>query len=152
MNTEMLLDELAGLGIHLVRDGEAILADVEDGADVTPHVDRITNHKPALLRELLQREIVAIVTVDPSQFDREHYDDLWQQWRALPDPEAEAAALVPQLEAGWTGSLLTRTTLTTSRSSSAGSRGCVSTNRPLGKEMKDDDRSGDERPRVRQGA
>ena len=56
MNAEMLLDDLAGLGIHLVRDGDAILADVADGADIAPHTARITACKPALVAALHLRE------------------------------------------------------------------------------------------------
>jgi hypothetical protein len=88
MNAEMLLDELAGHGIHLVRDGDAILADVEDGADVTRHLDRITTHKPALLALLaLQDEIVRTASAARDAFDRAAYDRVWERWHALHDEE-----------------------------------------------------------------
>jgi hypothetical protein len=82
MTAEMLLDELAGLGIHLECEGEAIFADVQEGSDITPHVERIKAHKPALLRELLQRQIMAAVSVEPELFNRDHYDQLCVLWHA----------------------------------------------------------------------
>src|SRR6187549_3807182 len=96
-----LLDELAAAGCALHRDGDRLQVIPPEGVNLDPFRDRIHASKPLLLRELLQREIAAALDVDPSRFDRLGYMSLCAQWRALPDPEAEAAALVPQLEAGW---------------------------------------------------
>ena len=54
-----------------------------------------------LLRELRQKEIVTAATVESAEFNREHYERLWQQWSALPAPAVEVAELVAQLEVGW---------------------------------------------------
>ena len=86
MNAELPLDDLAGLGIHLVRDGDAILADVADGADITPHRECIKAYKPALLVALHLRErIVAAASVERSLFDRSQYDRLWAEWHTQED-------------------------------------------------------------------
>jgi hypothetical protein len=82
MNGEVLLDELAGLGIDLVRDGDAILADIEDGADIALHADRIREQNPELLSALQLREqivaaahwprpLTALIAPDPKDNSRQ---------------------------------------------------------------------------------
>jgi len=89
MKAEGLLDELASLGVHLVRDGDAIFADVEDGADLHPVTDRIRENKVALLAALrLREEIVTAASAVHASFDRQHYDSLWERWYALQEQEA----------------------------------------------------------------
>src|SRR5215213_1314430 len=66
MSAPALLDELARLGIHLVRDGDAIDADVEDGAELAHHTERIKANKPALLAELRKREALAAMESNPA--------------------------------------------------------------------------------------
>lgn len=56
---------------------------------------------PISAKNLRQHLIVAAASIDPSRFDREHYDDSWQQWRALPDPDEVIADLEAQLDTGW---------------------------------------------------
>jgi hypothetical protein len=82
MNAAALLAELDAAGIRLGRDGTELVADVLPGVDVDAYQERIAAHKPALTEELLQREIEAAVTVEPAEFDREHYDHLWNHWHA----------------------------------------------------------------------
>jgi hypothetical protein len=78
---DALLDGLAAAGIHLMRDGDSIWADVEEGADIGPYVARITEHKAALLAALdLRERIIAAATADPPDFDRAAYDGLWRRW------------------------------------------------------------------------
>jgi hypothetical protein len=101
MGAAALLDDLTAAGIRLHREGDRLRAEISPGARLDPFRDQITANKPTLLRELRQREIVAAATAEPAHFDRERYEQLQQQWTALPDPEAQAAALVDQLEAGW---------------------------------------------------
>jgi hypothetical protein len=86
VNTDALLDELASAGIHLVRDGDALFADVEDGADLAPYQQRIREHKAELIVALdLRQRIIAAATADPRDFDRGEYDRLWALWHAQAD-------------------------------------------------------------------
>jgi hypothetical protein len=88
VSTDALLEELASRGIHLEREGRSIFAEVEAGADVTPHTDRIKRNKPALLAELhLREQIVAAASAAQDAFDRQHYDALWKRWHALQEQE-----------------------------------------------------------------
>ena len=82
MNAPTLLDELIAAGIRLGRDGNDLIADVLPTADLSPYTAHIRAHKPALLRELLQRQIVAALDVAPADFDRDAYDRLWVLWHA----------------------------------------------------------------------
>jgi len=83
MKAEGLLDELASLGVHLVRDGDAIFADVEDGADISVYVDCIREQKPELLTALeLRDRIVTAASADPGQFSHDELDRLWSLWNA----------------------------------------------------------------------
>jgi hypothetical protein len=87
MSTEKLLDELADAGIHLVRGGETILADVEERADLVLHAGRIAENKSALLAALrLREQIVAAATAEVA-FDRVAYDALWDRWRRQQEHE-----------------------------------------------------------------
>src|SRR5215213_6853317 len=82
-----LLDELDAAGVRLTLAGNELRYQTRSGVSITPHMEHITAHKSALLRELLQRRILESVNIAPQPFDREQYDQLWQQLRALPDPE-----------------------------------------------------------------
>jgi hypothetical protein len=95
-----LLTELAAAGMHLVRDGNTLRVEAPSGATLDPFRERIRQHKPALLAELLQADIIATVDVEPAEFDRQRYDDLWARWHALHDREGRisrepVAASVP---------------------------------------------------------
>ena len=82
MNASAFLDELVDTGIRLRRDGDDLVADVLPTADLSLHTDHIKMHRPELLQELLQRQIVAAVTVAPEHFNRAEYDRLWALWHA----------------------------------------------------------------------
>jgi hypothetical protein len=77
-----LLDELDAAGVRLSLDGVHLRYQTQPGISITPHTERITAHKSALHRELLQRQIVATGTVAPEQFNRAEYDRLWALWHA----------------------------------------------------------------------
>ena len=77
MSAAALLDELLAAGIRLGRDGDDLVADVLPTANLSPHTQRITAHKSALLSALHLRErIIAALDVEPDDFDRRHYDEL----------------------------------------------------------------------------
>lgn len=84
MNAEIMLDMLASNGIRLLRNGANIDADIAEGADITPHLDMIREHKGALLAALdLRARIIAAATIDPARFNRDEYNRLWACWNAL---------------------------------------------------------------------
>jgi hypothetical protein len=84
MSAEKLLDEFASVGIHLLRDGDIILADVVEGADLVLFRGHITENKPALLAALrLREQIVVAASVAQAAFDRRQYDALWERWHEL---------------------------------------------------------------------
>ena len=88
MSAGAFIDELAGMGIRLSRDGDDLAADVLPGASLAPYRDRIREHKPALLNLLaLQDEIVRTASAARDAFDRQLYDGLWERWHALHDEE-----------------------------------------------------------------
>jgi hypothetical protein len=76
-----LLAELDALGIHLTREGDNIRVRAEPGISLAPYVERIRASKPALLREVLQRRIIAALDVEPHDFDRPAYERLRELWR-----------------------------------------------------------------------
>jgi hypothetical protein len=82
MSAGTLLHELAEAGVRLSREGDDLIAEILPGASLDPFRDRIREHKPALLKELLQRQIVAAVVVAPEHFDRPAFDELWARWKA----------------------------------------------------------------------
>jgi hypothetical protein len=82
MNASALLDELLAAGIRVGRDGDDLIADVLPAADFAPYTDRVRREKPNLLKELLQRQIIAAVTVEPEHFNRAAYDRLCALWHA----------------------------------------------------------------------
>jgi hypothetical protein len=76
-----LLDELAGAGIRLSREGDDLIGDVLPGATLAPYRDRIREHKPALLTLLaLQDDIIRTASAAQDAFTRQHYDQLWVEW------------------------------------------------------------------------
>jgi hypothetical protein len=83
VNALNFLDELASVGIRLTRDDRDLIVDIAPGSSIEPFRDRIAEMKSALVRELLQREIVAAATVKIDQFDRQSYDELVELWNAL---------------------------------------------------------------------
>ena len=87
MSAPALLAELDAAGILLRRDGEDLLAELPAGATLDPYRERIREHKPALLAELLKGEIVATLRADPREFDRDGYLALVALWRANTDEE-----------------------------------------------------------------
>jgi hypothetical protein len=83
MNAAALFAELAAAGVHVSRDGDSLRVRGGRDGSIAPFLETIRHHKPALLLELLQTEIVAAASIDPAHFDRQHYDELWRRWRAL---------------------------------------------------------------------
>jgi hypothetical protein len=77
---ELLADLEAG-GLAVTRIGDDLRVRAVPGVRLAPYRERVLEHKPALLTELLQQEIVAAVNVDPNDFDRVAYDHLWLPWR-----------------------------------------------------------------------
>jgi hypothetical protein len=75
-----LLAEVAAAGIQVTRDGDNLRVRVRRGTSLAPYMERITANKPALLRELLQRQIVQTLDVDRDDFDRPAFDALWVRW------------------------------------------------------------------------
>jgi hypothetical protein len=75
-----LLVELAGVGIHLTGEGDNLRVRAEPGISLSPYLERIKPHKSALLKALLQRQIVAALDVTRQGFDRAEYDRLWMLW------------------------------------------------------------------------
>jgi hypothetical protein len=67
------LAELELAGVFLSRDGHDIRFKTRPGIGIAPYGERIIAQKPALLAELLKREITDTVTVDPAEFDRPAY-------------------------------------------------------------------------------
>jgi hypothetical protein len=80
--TAALPGELAAAGVRLSLAGDALRYQTRPGVSIASHTEPIQAHKPALLRELLQLQIVAAVSVEPQHFDRAEYDDLWRRWHA----------------------------------------------------------------------
>jgi hypothetical protein len=84
VSTATLLDGLTAAGIRLRRDGDDLVADVLPGANLGSYREHIQADKFALLAELrLREEIVAAVDVEPANFDRSGYDELWRRWSEL---------------------------------------------------------------------
>jgi hypothetical protein len=77
-----LLDGLNAAGVHLSLAGDDLRYQTRPGVSISPHMEQITAHKPALRRDLLQRQIVAVITVAPEHFNRAEYDRLWVLWHA----------------------------------------------------------------------
>ncbi len=89
MTAQALLHELEDAGIRLHRTGSRLRAEIAPNASLDPYRDRLHQIKPAVLKELLQREIVAAACIEPDLFDRDAYDALWAQWHALNDQEGD---------------------------------------------------------------
>ncbi len=80
MTAGAVIDELLDTGIRLSRDGDGLVADVLPGASLDPYREEIRERKPDLVKELLQREIVAAASAEPEDFDRDDLDRLWTLW------------------------------------------------------------------------
>lgn len=83
MNTSAFLRELASAGVTLTRNDDRLHYETSPGVSLEPFRAQIVANKPALIRELLQQEIVAAASIDPAHFDRAAYDRLWSRWREL---------------------------------------------------------------------
>jgi hypothetical protein len=83
LSAQVLLRELEDASIRLHRNGDRLRAEIAPTSSLDPYRDRIHQLKPEVLKELLQREIVAAASADPAHFDRDAYDALWSQWRVL---------------------------------------------------------------------
>jgi hypothetical protein len=90
VNTVTLLAELEAAGIQVTPQGENLRVRGEPGVNLAPYLERIMPHKSVPLRQLLQRQIVAAVDVEPPDFDQQHYDDLWCRNPALEGKEHPA--------------------------------------------------------------
>jgi hypothetical protein len=90
MSASGLLVELERAGIRLARDGEDLIAEIRPGTSFEPFRERIRQQKPALLVALLQIEIIAAVTVDPTAFNRPAYERLVALWAAYDAATASA--------------------------------------------------------------
>ena len=82
MNAVTLLADLEAVGIHVSREGDNLKVRGEPGVSLTPYLERIKPHKPTLLRELLQRQIIVALDVAREDFNRTEYDRLWVLWHA----------------------------------------------------------------------
>jgi hypothetical protein len=91
MRAAVLLTELEAAGIHATRRADTVRVRAAPGVDITPYRERIVQHKPAILIELLQREILEAAAAVGEDFDRDAYDQLWRRWYALRD-RARASA------------------------------------------------------------
>jgi hypothetical protein len=91
VNAAELLVELEAAGVRLSLAGNDLHFQTRPGVSIAPYADRIREHKPALRRELLQRQIVAAVTVEPERFNRPAYDALWVRWHAQDAMEQSTA-------------------------------------------------------------
>jgi hypothetical protein len=76
-----LLAALKTAGIDLTRIGDDLRIRATLGVNLSLYLEQIREHKAALLKELLQQQIIAAVNVDPPNFDRSVYDHLWVLWQ-----------------------------------------------------------------------
>ena len=100
--TAILLTELEEAGVHLSLAGVDLRYQTRPGVRIDSYKERISSVKKELITELLRREIVAAVDVEPEDFDRPHYDDLWSRYCALPVSQPITATTPPP---GWNGQL-----------------------------------------------
>src|SRR3712207_2900911 len=115
MSAAVLLRDLEAAGVRLSLAGDGLRVQTRAGVHIAPYRQRITAHKPALLKELVQREILEAAAAVGDAFDRDAYDQLWRRWYALRDEErVEATNDVPASSrgvepsvppAGWDGTL-----------------------------------------------
>lgn len=87
MSAAALLKTLSAAGVHMSREGHELRFRTEPGTGISQHIETIRQYKPALIRELLQDQIVAAASVEPEHFDRDAYDRLWSEWHELSDQE-----------------------------------------------------------------
>jgi hypothetical protein len=76
-----LLAQLRSVGITLTREGDHLRVRALPGVALAPHLDQVRANKPALLRALLQEQIMAALTVAPDRFDRDGYRRLVVLWK-----------------------------------------------------------------------
>ena len=82
MTARELLVDLVAAGITVTREGDNLRVRALPGVSLTPRLDCIRDHKPALLAELLQVRIVALLDVEREHFDRPEYERLLAMWNA----------------------------------------------------------------------
>ena len=70
MSAAAILTELDAAGVRLSLAGDDLRYHTGSGVRIAPFAESITANKRELLMELLQREIVAAVNVEPEHFDR----------------------------------------------------------------------------------
>ncbi len=90
MNADDLLAELDAPGITVTREGDSLNVRGAPGVSLAPYLDRIRGNKPALLAELLQVRIIAILNVERAHFDRPEYERLVSMWNAHETQESQA--------------------------------------------------------------
>jgi hypothetical protein len=110
-----LMTEMASAGIRLLRDGDALRVEIPAGVTIDAYRERLAKHKPAILTELLQREILEAAAAMGDAFDRDAWSALWARWYALRDqqrsraPDAAPMPCSPVIAslppAGWDGAL-----------------------------------------------
>jgi hypothetical protein len=79
----VLLAELETAGVRVSVTGDDLRCQARPGVSIAPYRERIRESKSVLIEELLQREIVAAAKVEPTDFDRQHYNALWARYHAL---------------------------------------------------------------------
>ncbi len=92
MSAAGLLADFEAAGITLTRNGDRLHYQTRRGVRIAPYRARILQNKPAILVELLQREIMEAAAAMGSAFDRERFKALWRQWYALQGQEPTLVA------------------------------------------------------------
>ena len=82
MSARVLLAELEAAGVRLSLAGDDLRFQTRPGVAIAPFRERIAASKPALVVELLKARIIAVVTIEPDQFDRAEYERLLALWNA----------------------------------------------------------------------
>lgn len=90
MSARELLAQLRAAGVHVRRVGDDLKVRAAPGVPLAPHLDLIRANKPDLLRELLQERIAAALHVEPDDFDRESYEQMYTLWKIATARKEEA--------------------------------------------------------------
>jgi hypothetical protein len=77
-----LLVELESAGVRLSLAGDDLRFQTRAGVRIAPDRERITAYKPALSAELAKAPIIAVLDVEPADFDRAEFERLWACWKA----------------------------------------------------------------------
>jgi hypothetical protein len=81
VTTANLLADLRAAGVTFAREDDDLRVRAKPGVELAPHLDLVRANKPALLRALLQEQILAALTVAPDRFDRGEYERLVVLWK-----------------------------------------------------------------------